>query len=159
MATYTPNLNLKKPDYTDLADVADFNANMDIIDGLTQDDIPDGITNKAFTAAEKDKLAGIEAGANKTIITNNLTETEPGKALDATQGRELAEQISNIAGLSAKETVFNGDIITETKADGSILVTTFNADGTITEVLTKGTNVTTKLTTFNPDGSISEVIL
>ena len=32
MATYTPNLNLKKPDYTDLADVADINANMDVID-------------------------------------------------------------------------------------------------------------------------------
>ena len=64
MATYTPNLNLKKPDYTDLADVADFNANMDIIDGLTQDDIPDGTTNKAYTATEKDKLAGIETGAN-----------------------------------------------------------------------------------------------
>lgn len=94
MATYTPNLNLKKPDYTDLADVADFNANMDIIDGLTQDDIPDGTTNKVFTATEKDKLAGIEPGANKTTIANNLTETIPGKALDATQGKALAEQIS-----------------------------------------------------------------
>lgn len=94
MATYTPNLNLKKPDYTDLADVADFNANMDIIDGLTQDDIPDGTTNKAYTAAEKDKLAGIEPGANKTTIANNLTETVSGKALDATQGKALADLVS-----------------------------------------------------------------
>jgi hypothetical protein len=88
MATYTPNLNLKKPDYTDLADVADFNANMDIIDGLTQDDIPDGTTNKAFTATEKDKLAGIEPGANKTTIavhTATLTTTWEGTSAPYTQ--------------------------------------------------------------------------
>jgi len=97
MATYTPNLNLKKPDYTDLADVADFNANMDIIDGLTQDDIPDGTTNKVFTATEKNKLAGIETGANKTTIANNLTETVPGKALDATQGKVLKDTLDTKA--------------------------------------------------------------
>lgn len=88
MATYTPNLNLKKPDYTDLADVADINANMDIIDGLTQDDIPDGTTNKVFTATEKDKLAGIEPGANKTTIavyTATLTTTWEGTSAPYTQ--------------------------------------------------------------------------
>ena len=30
--TETENLKLKKPDYTDTADIADINANMDIID-------------------------------------------------------------------------------------------------------------------------------
>lgn len=33
MATYTENLNLKKPDLTDTADIADINGNMDILDG------------------------------------------------------------------------------------------------------------------------------
>lgn len=33
MATYTPNLNLKKPDTTDFVDIADINGNMDSIDG------------------------------------------------------------------------------------------------------------------------------
>jgi len=58
------------------------------------DMIVDGTTNKVFTSAEKTKLAGIETGANKTTIVNNLTETVSGKALDATQGKKLAEQIS-----------------------------------------------------------------
>jgi hypothetical protein len=58
------------------------------------DMIVDGTTNKAYTATEKNKLAGIETGANKTTIANNLTETVTGKALDATQGKALAEQIS-----------------------------------------------------------------
>ncbi len=61
------------------------------------DMIVDGTTNKAYTATEKNKLAGIETGANKTTIANNLTETVTGKALDATQGKTLAEQISNLS--------------------------------------------------------------
>lgn len=32
MATYTTNLNLKKPDTTDKVSIADINANMDLID-------------------------------------------------------------------------------------------------------------------------------
>lgn len=32
MATYTPNLNLKKPAASDAADIADINGNMDLID-------------------------------------------------------------------------------------------------------------------------------
>ena len=32
MATYTDNLNLKKPDKTDFVAIADMNANMDAID-------------------------------------------------------------------------------------------------------------------------------
>ena len=33
MATFTPNLNLKKPDTTDFVDITDINGNMDLIDG------------------------------------------------------------------------------------------------------------------------------
>lgn len=33
MATYTENLNLKKPDLTDPASIGDINSNMDILDG------------------------------------------------------------------------------------------------------------------------------
>lgn len=67
------------------------------------DMIVDGTTNKAYTATEKNKLAGIETGANKTTIANNLTETEPGKALDATQGKELAELVSTKSGKSTMQ--------------------------------------------------------
>ncbi|ESX17881.1 hypothetical protein X766_15915 [Mesorhizobium sp. LSJC255A00] len=40
---------------------------------LTADDTPDGTTNKAFTAAEKTKLAGIATGANVTATAINAT--------------------------------------------------------------------------------------
>jgi hypothetical protein len=58
------------------------------------DIIVDGTTNKAYTATEQSKLAGIETGANKTTIANNLTTTIAGSALDATQGKELADLVS-----------------------------------------------------------------
>lgn len=53
--------------------------------------------NGGFTTAEKTKLAGIEAGANKTVITNNLTTYTTGTALDASQGRILNNKIKKTA--------------------------------------------------------------
>lgn len=47
-----------------------------------------------MSAADKEKLNGIAAGANKTSITNNLLATEAGTALDAVQGRALSERIN-----------------------------------------------------------------
>lgn len=56
-------------------------------------------------------------------------------------------------------TTFNANgNITEVNQDGDTLVTIFNANGTITERFTSGTQVITKTTTFNNDGSITEVI-
>jgi hypothetical protein len=81
------------------------------------DMIVDGTTNKAYTATEKDKLAGIETGANKTTIVNNLTETIPGKALDATQGKVLAEQISNSSGVKTARFVIGTSTAGWTAAD------------------------------------------
>jgi hypothetical protein len=52
------------------------------------DMIVDGTTNKAYTATEKDKLAGIEPGANKTTIavhTATLTTTWEGTSAPYTQ--------------------------------------------------------------------------
>ena len=60
-------------------------------------------------------------------------------------------------GFSGKEIEFSSNSITETNSDGEVLTTTFNADGTITEVF-GGQHTITKTITFNPDGSISEVI-
>lgn len=45
-----------------------------------------------MTAADKTKLNGIAAGANKTSITNSLTATTAGTALDATQGKKLDDK-------------------------------------------------------------------
>ena len=71
MATYTPNLNLKKPDYTDLADVADFNANMDIIDGLTKE-LAELVSTLSLEIDEK----AIKYTASGTLTAEGWTGTE-----------------------------------------------------------------------------------
>lgn len=63
-----------------------------------------------------------------------------------------------LQGFQACTTTFSGNTITETNASGHSKVTTFNANGTITEVFTGEGQTITKTTTFNANGSISEVI-
>jgi len=63
-------------------------------------------------------------------------------------------------GLEETHIEFNNDgSITETKGDGRTLETTFNADGTITQVLEDalGGELWRQTTTFNADGSIDVV--
>lgn len=67
-----------------------------------------------------------------------------------------------IQGFESKNTKFNktnGKIVSieETNSNGETKTTTFNEDGTITEVFS-GEKVITKTTTFNEDDTISEVI-
>lgn len=52
-----------------------------------------GLSTNDYTNEEKAKLAGVEEGANKTLIVNNLTTTEAGSALDAAQGKVLNDRI------------------------------------------------------------------
>jgi hypothetical protein len=63
----TGNLGLKKPEGTDIVDIADLNGNMDILDNAVNSKV-DKVTGKQlstndYTAVEKTKLAGIAAGA------------------------------------------------------------------------------------------------
>ncbi|KAA1180706.1 pectinesterase family protein [Paenibacillus sp. B2(2019)] len=63
----TGNLGLKKPEGTDLVDIADLNGNMDILDNAVTGKV-DKVTGKQlstndYTTAEKTKLAGIATGA------------------------------------------------------------------------------------------------
>jgi hypothetical protein len=71
----TGNLGLKKPEGTDIVDIADLNGNMDILDNAVNSKV-DKITGKQlstndYTAAEKTKLAGIAAGANNYTHPNH----------------------------------------------------------------------------------------
>lgn len=52
-----------------------------------------GLSTNDYTTTEKEKLAGVEAGANKTVVVNNLTTTTAGSALDATQGKALNDKL------------------------------------------------------------------
>lgn len=65
-----------------------------------------------------------------------------------------------VQGLVESVTTFNSDgSISTTYSDNSVNTFTFNADGTINENFTNGTQIINKKTTFNADGSIKEEIL
>lgn len=70
----TPNLNLNKPDGTDVVDIADLNANMDIIDGKL------GTTghDHSGTAGNGPKItsSGLAAGAATDTIIGSRTATD-----------------------------------------------------------------------------------
>lgn len=55
-----------------------------------------GLSSNDFTTAEKEKLAGIATGANKTTIVNNLTSTSSTSALSAAQGKALSDEIAEV---------------------------------------------------------------
>ena len=54
------------------------------------------LSSNDYTTTEKNKLAGIAEGANKTTIVNNLTSTSTSSALSAAQGKVLNEKIAAI---------------------------------------------------------------
>lgn len=87
MATYTSNLNLKKPATGELFDIDDFNSNSDKIDTAMGEKVDKvsgkGLSDNNYTNAEKSKLAGISAGAQV-----NPTELPP------TDGSVTAEKIA-----------------------------------------------------------------
>lgn len=121
----TPNYNLNKPAYEEFADIADLNENADIIDDALADKV-DKLINKGlsandYTDAEKQKLAGIEAGATNTagayytkeeadenitgsIYSHNIDENAHGDLRAATMGFESR--------ISALETILGGGIST-----------------------------------------------
>ena len=66
----------------------------DVLHPETSADIVIESEDKMFvSSAEKNKLAGIEEGANKTIINNTLTSTSTTQALSANQGKILKDDL------------------------------------------------------------------
>ena len=57
-----------------------------------------GLSTNDYTTIEKNKLAGIDTGANKTTVENSLTSTSTTNALSANQGKVLDEKIEDIMG-------------------------------------------------------------
>lgn len=56
-----------------------------------------GLSTNDYTTAEKNKLAGIETGANKTTVENVLTSTSTTNALSANQGKVLDDKIKALS--------------------------------------------------------------
>ena len=77
----TPNMQLNKPEYSDVVDIEKLNENFDKIDHKIAEvsgQIVSTVatTNKAglMSASDKSKLDGIESGANKTIVDSAMSE-------------------------------------------------------------------------------------
>lgn len=51
-----------------------------------------GLSTNDYTTTEKNKLAGIEPGANKTIIADNLTTDDSARVLSAKMGKKLNDE-------------------------------------------------------------------
>lgn len=75
---------------------------------------------RLITDAEATKLAGIESGANKTIIADNLTTVTKGNALDASQGKVLLSKTFNFDNLIGF-VGFNYSYTKQATADGKII--------------------------------------
>ncbi len=88
---YTANLKLKKPEGTDVVNIDDLNDNVDILDNELAKKVDKvsgkGLSTNDYTTAEKNKLAGIETGANKYVhpSTHSATmiTTSDGKNVEA----------------------------------------------------------------------------
>jgi|GEM_PF-3319999 len=130
MATNTPNYNLKKPDLIDFYDIQDQNDNMDLIDialkGLEDGKVAKvtgkGLSTEDYTTAEKNKLAGIEAGATadqtaseiKTLYesnanTNAYTDTEKSKLAGIQAGAQV-NAVTSVADKTGAVTLAKADV-------------------------------------------------
>lgn len=75
------------------------------------------LSSNDYTDDDKNKLADIEDGANKTVVENVLTSSSSTKALSAAMGAELKKQIDSI------------DTNIENLGAGDMLKSTYDKDG------------------------------
>ncbi|MEK4353388.1 hypothetical protein MKX41_21395 [Paenibacillus sp. FSL R5-0475] len=105
----TGNLGLKKPEGTDIVDIADLNGNMDILDNAVNGKV-DKVTGKQlstndYTAAEKTKLAGVATGANNYLHPNHTGDvTSTGDGVTAiAAGVIVNADVNAAAGIDASK--------------------------------------------------------
>lgn len=109
MASETTNLHLVKPDPTEAVDVEPLNENCDKIDDAyaalaaeisnkVNKETGKGLSTNDYTTAEKNKLAGIEPQANKTVVDNALS----GSSTNPVQNKVIKSAIDTVANLGAK---------------------------------------------------------
>lgn len=72
------------------------------------------LPEEKYSTKEKTKLAGIAAGANKTIIVNSLESDSETSALSAHQGKildkKIVEAINSLGGMAAKDEITLDDL-------------------------------------------------
>lgn len=101
MASYTTNYNLKKPAQSDNVNIGDFNDNADIIDATLYSKVDKvtgkGLSTNDFTTDEKNKLAGIAAGATAVtlpIAATNISETTGRTFVTSAQATTIGKAVT-----------------------------------------------------------------
>lgn len=114
----------------------DFSEVMELIEELQEDvenkvdkETGKGLSTNDYTNNEKNKLQGIEAEANKTIINNTLTSDSMTEALSAAQGKALKTLIDALQ--ASISTSINNAILEDNKKRyyvGKIIMETANVN-------------------------------
>lgn len=106
-----------------------------------------GLSTNDYTTDEKNKLAGIAAGANKTTVENVLTSTSTANALSAAQGKALKDLIDT-------KGTGNGDMAKATyDTDGDGIVDNSQAlEGHAASYFAKATDITSFITMKDVEG-------
>ena len=115
---------------------------------LTSDTVTEDVIVEGFTAHD----------ASGTPITGNLADATSSKhGLMSTADKiKLDAMNQETDDMLSCSTQFTDSGITQNLGDGRVKTITFNADGSITEVVTKTDSTTVTLTTvFGSDGSIT----
>ena len=125
-------------------------------------------TFNAFKSSTLVTLGGLRTDVDKKVNApldshGDVDDGQPGQVLktngDGTNfwGNEAGGGGGGIE--DSNTTTFASNVITQTFVNGDVKTTTFNNDGTITEVFEEDSTgtTTTSTTTFNADGSISVV--
>lgn len=110
-----------------------------------------GLSTNDYTTAEKEKLAGIAEGANKTIVENVLTSTSGENALSAAQGKVLDEKIKAIN--TNMESLGVGDMLKsvyDINGDG-VVDNAEKLGGQLPSYYAKAADIPTKVSQLNND--------
>lgn len=146
----TTNYKLKKPDYTDYADIAILNGNMEIID--------EELKNRATLV--DGKVPAEQLPETQGLKLGETSDT----AYRGDRGKEAYDHSQKTTGnphnTKAEDIIYEEDVTVKAALDSMggafdkfvAMTTTFNADGSITEV--SGTQK--KVTTFDSDTQITE---
>lgn len=112
-----------------------------------------GLSTNDYTTDEKDKLAGIASGANKTTVEDVLTSTSTTNALSAKQGKVLNDKIASISNVASGK----GDMLKSTyDADGDGVVDNAKAlNGHEDSYFAKATDIPTKTSQLTNDSSFT----
>lgn len=93
----TPNMQLNKPEYSDVVDIEKLNDNFDTIDSKLSQKATEA-TDGLMLATDKKKLNGIENGANKTIVDDVLSSSSTNPVQNKIVNEALNERFPKAGG-------------------------------------------------------------